>query len=1591
MSSNTLSKVWSPRLGRTAAGVVGALLTLVLLAQGITREVPFGGIEGQVTMRESGRLLPNATVILRPFIETDEQGVPRSLIPNDPRRSRVAETDEAGRFRLRNVPAGTYEVNAYGRVHSAKMVKVEIVEGRPVAMDFELEPGAPYLEVYNNQRVYLPDEQPKIQVGGFRVGDELKVETYRIDVDRAAALESFENLVRRTSPRWNENAPGPETVGPKEREERRPITQRDVEGVFQQDVSLDTLPEGSYLIDVSAGELRRVTWLTVSTIGLVMVADAQRAVAYVSDLKTGEPVPGAEVSVSQNRRLRSAGRTDARGVVEIAQPTGERFGPVLFVARSGRSTAMVDLYRGGGDSDSDLRCFLYSDRPIYRPGDEIQFKGIVRELQGDDYRVPRPQKVDIEVRDPFGERIHTWSTQSTESGAFDGKFDTPTEAAPGLYEIVAKMGGATFTKYVNVAVYRKPNYSITVTPERPFFIQGQRARVKVKAMYYFGAPVPGAKVEAYIQRAPLFAFDGDPELAAEFEGYEGFYGGEFAGTEEAVTDANGEATIEIDTRELAPKGVSDFDYVYTVTASVADDAGQYFSGEGRVRVMRGSYALVAETDRYVANPGTPVEVTVRTMGHDGKTPTANVRLRVTSGYQVWDGRESVYQPKGRLEATTGPDGTATVRVTPDKPGDFQIRVEGEDGRGNRVSHRVFVWVTGGVGAGGPPDTDLQVQLDQRRYDVGGKANVLIRTSRPGGSALMTIQAGRILAHRVVDLREAATTVEVPVTDDFVPNVFVSVTRVHEKSLSRVSRRLVVELGKRVLDVSVTSDKESYEPGETATFTIATKDESGRPTPADVSLSVVDESIFAIFDEKLDIEGAFYPKRWDATQFAYSFPEIYLDGGDKAPSDIQLRRRFRDTAQWTPTVKTGEDGTATVSVELPENLTTWRATVVGATGDTAVGVGTHRVRARKELMVRLQAPAFFVERDEQRLTAMLTNDSGRDVDVNVELSATGATARGSARQRVFISAGQTKSVDWTVNLDRPGEAVFEARAWIGRGATDGVELKVPVHPFGRDFVDMVSGTAVGTATFEMEVRQGANLGVGRLRLTLAPSLTGPLLESVEGLIDYPYGCVEQTVSRFIPAVLFERGMRSIGAAWPDTKPSARSIAREGYARLSRMQASDGGWGWWEYGERDTFMTAYVLEGVALAAGAGYPAPERMVTRALEWSKQRLSADLPARTVTLEDGKAGPNWQFENEVRARAYLAYAMALNGRRNEAVDGLARLDTALYGPVEWAHVAMAYRRCGRDADANRAYAKLKSLAVMGPNDVSWPNQYWGVEATARALTAVQQFEPDSDLVERAVRGMMARRRGGMWWSTRDTSYALLAVLPYWEKTASLGAADRVTVQVNGRAVRTVDFPDTGRAASAVRVEIPLRELSVGTQRIDLVTSGGACFYSAELRQVVAAERLGPLVSDSGLRITRQYFRLAPQRIEDGTLRLMPSRRELSEFAEGDLVQCVLTVESDRPWEYLIIEDPIPSSLFITERDEIRDGEEWAWWWDRTVTRDDRVAFFVRYLPPGKHRVTYRMRAENRGRAHALPTTAMNMYDPMLRASGAANRVEVVR
>jgi len=180
-----------------------------------------------------------------------------------------------------------------------------------------------------------------------------------------------------------------------------------------------------------------------------------------------------------------------------------------------------------------------------------------------------------------------------------------------------------------------------------------------------------------------------------------------------------------------------------------------------------------------------------------------------------------------------------------------------------------------------------------------------------------------------------------------------------------------------------------------------------------------------------------------------------------------------------------------------------------------------------------------------------------------------------------------------------------------------------------------------------------------------------------------------------------------------------------------------------------------------------------------------------------------------------------------------------------------------------------------------------------------------------------------------------------------------------------------------LQITVPMSGLQQGKNSVRIEQSGASvCYYSADLKQVVPDDRLGSVVNNNDLKVTRTYYRMEAKRMEDGTMKLMQSEKPIDQVRSGDVIKVVVKVSNTKDREYVLVEDPVPSNCRVTERDAPYEDEEWGWWWARTVILDDRVSFFARSLPSGDHEFNYIMRAEGDGKSNALPTRVGNMYDP---------------
>jgi uncharacterized protein YfaS (alpha-2-macroglobulin family) len=1504
--------------------------TVAMLATGISREVPMGVIEGRLIMQENGRPIPNAAVYLNPATGQESADYRRLV------------TDRDGRFRAR-VVAGKYQVEFSAKAHETQPQSLDIAEGKTQSLSVSMTPMPPRLSVYAPQRVFLPGETAELEAHGFEPSPTLQVAVHRLDLGKVTAQgQPLYDLLRAVARHSKGSGLQPERFSSSIERRKVPIVARDAEGTYVQTVKIPNLAEGLYYVSVQAGELRQGQYLNVSRIGLVAKSGRGRTSAYVASLDQGKPLSNVRIQVFRGGSQVGEARTAADGQAEFDLP----FPAMLLATRDG-SQALLDL-PGSGNSEDGLRLFGYTERPVYRPGDEVHFKGILRLWTGRAYSVPPPDDFQIELRDPDDVRIYQGAGKSDDFGTIFGSAKLSPEAIPGLYRFVLKSGSWESSILFEVAAYRKPEFTVQVVSEKPYWVLGDRVRMKVRAAYYFGGPVVGAKVKAYVNRNRLSSMSSDPEEGEEYGDYAGGGYGDYVGEFEATTDEKGEAWIEFPAE--APPVPGDFEY--EVEASVGDEANQFYSGKGSVRVLQGDVRLSAQPEDYVAAANSQAAIQIQASPLDGGGPSlAGREVEVRYGYEEWTDGASRFIERGVARATLNDDAQATVQIPTGKEGSLTVRARIKDSAGRWVQTESNVWIAGGEFAA--RDTArIEARLDKRRYAEGDTATLLIQSPAAPGSAWVTVETDRLLLRRVVDLSSGSAEVPIPVTADVFPNATVSVARVQGKQLLETARELYVDLAPKRLTVSVTPDREKAQPGETVRYQIKTRGPDGNPVEADLSLAVVDEAVYAIRRDQTDVLRGFYPRRWSTVTTAYSFAEIYLDGGDKG-GEVPIRSDFRDVAAWFPNIRTDANGEASVVVSLPDNLGSWRATAVAATRDTLVGMGSSSLVSSKPLMVRIASPRILVEGDE--VEAAITVQGEATGDASLELRAEGLEVRGAPPASIRLD-GQPVTHRVMLRAVRAGSATLIATSRAAQ-ASDGVEQTFRIAPRMVEGQRSVSKAVEGTGRLDPpRLPDGAQ--AYRAELTIAPSLASGMIQSLDSLIGFPYGCVEQTMSRFLPSLLLSQILAEVD--FP-AKAMVPTMVADGITRLRGMQHPDGGWGWWEYDDSDPFLTAFVLDGLARAAKAGYDIPDGTLARAFSWAESLAAS--PDLNIALRD---------------RLYLSWVLARLGQRQTARKLMSRADPMQAKEAEFALAALALDSLDEKELSARLLAGLRQ-AAQGTGAVAFwssgDSAGYGAEPSAYALLAFSQLAPGDPLASRAVNYLMATRRASGWASTRDTCLALVALSEIVRQQERPQA--ETTVQVNGTEERL-----------ALLAPAATRPCEVG-KAVQISVPEGRVYATLTARYRTPAP--SKPVSAQGIEVERAYYALRPQRTQDGKLRLLPSGSPVTSAQSGELLRCQIVLRLAQDTEYLLIEDFLPANLRAQEQETPEWQEDWAFWWDRVVLRDDRIAFFKRKLPKGEHRFTYVLRAEGAGKAAALPVQAGNMYAGTDMAMGAISTFEVRR
>ena len=1440
----------------------------------------------------------------------------------------------------------------------------------------------------------------------------------------------------------------------------------------QRMIPLGKRTPGVYLVEAVENDLRAYTVVVVTDLTMIdkTTRDGELLI-YTVDRKTGEPRPGAQVEIVKEKKTVAGGVTDDQGILrtkiekkkpaanndnggggegdvganaEAAAPADTDSESLLILAKQNNNFAISDLgsfYFGGyQDEEEDggnIKGYIYTDRPVYRPTHQVSFKGIVRAVdENGAYKAITDDTVNVTIEDPNGANIFTKELPLSPRGTFNGGMEIAETAPLGSYRIAAEVGGGTAGGSFEVAEYKKPEYKVTVSAPGKFVQAGQKTNFSIDARYFFGSPVANAEVKYYIYRSRYYAWGfGEPDTDSTDETtdqsdsedeYSQFYrgGDDMVQESEGTLDARGHLNVEFQVPQT--EETDTYDYSYRLEAQVTDSARRTIDGAASFVATRGTVVANADPDRYVYNKGDVAKIRVTTTDYEGRPVSAKVQLQFVE--RTWTKKEKKaeddeysypeYEMHERQIASadvqTDSQGQVSYDYTTTEDGNISIKtVIYENGRpvasigGSLwVTDRQYAWSDSSYYS--EDYTSIKLVADKKSYKPGETAHVLAILPTDNAHLLVSTELSTVMSVQHVSSPGRSIVLDIPIQASYAPNVFLNVSYVKGGDMYTSDQRLVVPARDKMLNLEIISNKKEYKPRETASYTILARNADGAPVSgAEVSLGVVDEAIYSVSpDFAGNIKSEFYGMRYNSVETHLSISYTFTGFAGDKPIDLAknkptyqladfknegdlvqptVRKNFKDTAFWQPDVVTGADGRATVKVNLPDNLTTWRATARGVTADTKVGATKYKVVARKDVIMRLETPRFVTQGDTVTLSGIVHNYLNADKSTQISLEVNGAQLQNSGKQTVTIGKQGEHRIDWQISAPNVGEIRLLAKA-LTDTESDAVELPLTVVPRGLHQVKNESASFAdenAEKTFSLNLPQSADARARSLRIDVAPSVAGTLFGALDYLTSYPYGCTEQTMSSFLPNVIVSQALKDVKSSSIRNSNDLPKKVQKGMERLYAYQHNDGGWGWWKDDQSDPFMTAYVVSGLSLAKHNGYQPDDNRISSGREKLKQMLDSG------TTEAGT-------QIDLETRAFMVYALEESGGSDSRYLEKIFSERGNLQPYGRALLALTLKQRKDDKRAREVAAEIEQTVTADDFSAHWEShrklmldfaESNDTEATALSLKALARIKPDSALLPRVARWLVSNRDHGFYWdSTKDTAFAVFGLIDYLKVSRELSPDYDMEVYLNGENVLT---QHVSSAAASQTFSINRKAADVaGTNEIRVVKRGkGMIYFSSSLDYYTGEEDVAARGS-ADLNLTREYLRLKV--VEDGYKLKWVTEALRGEIHSGDVLVVRLKLNGAKA-RHLMIEDPIPAGAEQVESVgnlnlDYTTGRDWSDWYSSREFRDNRTVFFLDYFDGGIT-LQYAMRVQVPGEFRVAPARAELMYKPTTQSNTASAKL----
>lgn len=1372
----------------------------------------------------------------------------------------------------------------------------------------------------------------------------------------------------------------------------------------------DKLPqfEGIYVIEVQDTERKFISSskiVSFSDIGLIAKKEKNGIYVFANSIIDAQPLSGAKITfVSRSNQNIYTATTNSEGVATfdgLKEKAGD-FEIGMILAQLGSDfnymnfeSAQVNTSRfdvsGKFANPSGYDSYIYGERDLYRPNETIHLNAIVR---NEDWTSPGKIPVRLTLLLPNGKEYKSVRKTLNDEGAVPADFDLPAATVTGTYTAELYSGNDILlaSRPISVEDFMPDRIKFDLQTDKKEGFVGQPITIGTTAYNLFGPPAADRSYEVSLSLArESFSPKGFEKYIFNTDEYKYFEDI----VKEGRTDANGKfaATFEI------PADYKDMGLLKArFYGTVFDENGRPVNRSKSVNIYtQDIFYGIGDVGEYVSTR-TPINIPLVAVGKDEKAISAEAYIKVirhewrtvlestgNNRYQYRSEEEDIVEKEEKIKVS----GTNTqYSFIPPKSGNYKIRISRSSDSKGFIEKQFYAYRFGDTESTSfevNREGRVDITFDKEKYNVGDNAKILF-TCPFEGRLLVTLERDRVLKHLYFNTDKKAKQMSIDLPAGFVPNVFVSATLI--RPMRELNVPLTVAHGYASLNVD--------NPKNHIPVSIVAEDQSRSKTKqkiqiktepnTEMTLAVVDEGVLQIKNYKTpNPYDYFYQQRGLEVNsfdiYPYLFPEMVagdmLTGGDGG-YDLSKRvnpmtnKRVKLVSFWSGILRSDSKGIINYEVSIPQFSGDLRVMAV-AYKNGRFGAADDHMKVADPVVISSGVPRFLSPGDTITVPVTLSNTTTNSVQGTATLKTEGPlSVVGNASQSVTMPPNAESRAEFKVvaaNDIGEGKITVQCKA-LNETFSEIIDLGV--RPAASLQKTSGSGSIDGNKTQNIDMSNNYMPESIDGQLVISSSPVAEFGKDMADLIGYPYGCVEQTISRAFPQLYVQDLAKTIGQQLAthtgNNENNPNYNIQEAVNKLGTMQLNNGGMSYWQGGQEESWWgSVYAAHFLYEAQKAGFDTNKNVLENLNKYLQKKLS-DKSTYTYTYYDQN---NKKQSREIARKeiAYSLYVLALQNKAAISTMNYYKAKSNLLSLDSRYLLAAAYTLAG---DPNKAKQVLPTSfegeTAIEANDESFDS---GTRSKALALNALLEVNPNDPQTGILTKHLITDYKKDRYHSTQESVFTLLAL----GKLAKMNNNIPTTATVSAGGKKIADFDGKGN------MSLNYNDFKGGNVQISTKGSG-KLYYFWNLEGLT---RDGSFKQeDSFLKVRRQYFDRFGKPLASNT------------FKQNDLVIVKISLVSlgSNNVNNVVVTDILPAGLEV-ENPRITDQTGMSWVKDATIPehqdfRDDRVNLFTHATATAQN-FYYTARAVSPGRYRLGPISADAMYAGEYHSYNGAGTVTIMR